>query len=72
MSSTISFKRAFCPSVRRNGRIARADSRMRSSTVMILGFDSCDRRAFPQRQPELKQKELLEDQADLRRRSKLR
>ena len=40
MSSTISFSAPRCPSVSLNGRIARADSRIRSSTWMTRGFDS--------------------------------
>ncbi len=40
MSSTMSLRAVRWPEVNRNGRMARADSRMRSSTVMAAGFAS--------------------------------
>ena len=40
MSSTISFNAVRCPSVSLNGRMLRADSRIRSSTWITRGFDS--------------------------------
>ena len=71
MSSTISFKAVFCPSVRRNGsmRAGRLPNAIVDRDRPRLGF--ADRRAFPQRQAKLKQEELLEDEADLRRCPKL-
>ena len=69
MSSTISFSAVRCPSVSLNGRMLRADSRMRSSTWIDARLRLADRRALAQHQPELEQEELLEDEPDLRRRS---